>query len=48
METMHSSETLVLARATGYNIPEDDILHSHRLGNLKPYKVYFLSPMGYE
>jgi hypothetical protein len=29
--------TLVLTTATGRNIPEDGILHSHRRGNLKSY-----------
>jgi hypothetical protein len=35
MEEMRSSETLVNARCTQRHIPEDDILHSHRCGNLK-------------
>jgi hypothetical protein len=37
METILSSETLLLTRATRRNIPEDDILYSHRLQNLKSY-----------
>jgi hypothetical protein len=37
METLRSSETSVLARATLRNIPEGGILHSHRRGNLKSY-----------
>jgi hypothetical protein len=37
METLSFSETTVLTRATLRNIPEGDILHSHRLENLKPY-----------
>jgi hypothetical protein len=36
-ETLSSSETLVLTRATERKIPEDDILHSHRRENLKSY-----------
>jgi hypothetical protein len=36
-EALRSSETSVLIRATGRDIPEGAILHSHRRGNLKSY-----------
>jgi hypothetical protein len=36
-EALSSSEASVLARATWRNIPENGILHSHRLENLKSY-----------
>jgi hypothetical protein len=37
MEAIRSSETSVLRRTTRRNVPEDDIVHSHRRENLKSY-----------
>jgi hypothetical protein len=37
MEKQISSETSVLTTTTRRNIPEDDILHSHRRENFKSY-----------
>jgi hypothetical protein len=39
-EAPDSSITSVLTIATRHNIPEDTILHSHRLENLKSYMGY--------
>jgi hypothetical protein len=38
METLCSSETSVLTRATWHNIPENGLLHSHHCENLKSYR----------
>jgi hypothetical protein len=35
MEAIHSSETSILKKATLRQVPEDGILHSHRLENFK-------------
>jgi hypothetical protein len=37
METLSSSETSVLTRATWRNISDDAILHSHRRENVRSY-----------
>jgi hypothetical protein len=42
MEALRSSETFVFTRVKRRHIPKDDILHSHRLENLKYYIVLFL------
>jgi hypothetical protein len=37
MEATRPSESSVLTRGTGRDIPEDGIVHSHRRENLKSY-----------
>jgi hypothetical protein len=47
-EALTSSKTSVLTRATGRNITEDIILHSHRRENLKSYtdnKIVYILPV---
>jgi hypothetical protein len=43
MEAILFSETSENATATQRHIPEDDVLHSHRCGNLKSYKKKIIS-----
>jgi hypothetical protein len=38
-ETLSSSLTSVITRATRRNVPEGTILHSHRLESLKSYTL---------
>jgi hypothetical protein len=43
MEAIRSSKTFVLTGATRHNIPEDDILRSHRSENLISHGINRLS-----
>jgi hypothetical protein len=42
VEALLSAETYVLKIATRRNIPEDDILHSHRCENHKSYTAFYV------
>jgi hypothetical protein len=42
IEAIRSSETSVNPGATQHHVLEDDILHSHRCGNLISYKTWFV------
>jgi hypothetical protein len=41
-EALSYSETSVLTRATLRNIPEDNVLYSHRRENLKSYRHFII------
>jgi hypothetical protein len=47
MEALHTSKTSVPTRATQRHIPENDILHSHYLENIKSFKVNHVLSVGF-